>query len=118
MPRDLCTSVTCGDKSLELRVTDFDQSELRGDEKPLRHQEWHGCQFEDCEPKLAADHPYHPHSLPSALSPTLDHLAVPVDLSFGLQPVFEVVAGLAAARLIKFIGALFDLILIGMVFSR
>jgi hypothetical protein len=48
----------------------------------------------------------------------LDHLAVPVDLSFGLQPVFEVVAGLAAARLIKFIGALFDLILIGMVFSR
>jgi len=49
---------------------------------------------------------------------TLDHLAVPVDLSFGLQPVFEFMAGSAAARLIKFIGASCDLILIVMVFSR
>ena len=52
------------------------------------------------------------------LSPTLDHLTVPVDLLFGLQPVFEFMAGSASARLIKLIGASCDLILIVMVFSR
>jgi hypothetical protein len=45
-------------------------------------------------------------------------LAVPVHLAFGLQPVFKFMAGFGAARLIKFIGASRDLILIGMVFSR
>jgi hypothetical protein len=94
------------------------ESELRGNEKPLRYQEWHGRQLEDREPKLAAGDPCHRHSSPSALSPTLDHLAVPVHLAFGLQPVFKVMAGFGAARLVKFIGASRDLILIGMDFSR
>jgi hypothetical protein len=48
----------------------------------------------------------------------LDYLALPVDLSLGLQPVFKFMAGSATARLIKFIGASRDLILLGMVFSR
>jgi hypothetical protein len=44
-------------------------------------------------------------------------LAVPVDLSFGLEPVFEFMAGFSATRLIKLVGASCDLILIGIVFS-
>jgi hypothetical protein len=47
----------------------------------------------------------------------LDDLAVPVDLSFGLQPIFEFMAGFTAARLVKFIGAACYLILFGKLFS-
>ena len=48
----------------------------------------------------------------------MDNLAVLIDLAFGLQPVFKFVAGFSASRLIKFIRAPRELILIGMIFAQ
>ena len=48
----------------------------------------------------------------------MDNLAVLIDLAFGLQPVFKFVAGFSASRLIKFISAPRELILIGMIFAQ
>jgi hypothetical protein len=56
-----------------------------------------------------------PNLLASAAT---SELTVLVDFPFGLQPVFKFVATLSASRLIKFISARRDLILIGMVFAR
>ena len=41
-----------------------------------------------------------------------------IDFPFGLQPVFKFVAGFSASRLIKFISAPRELILIGMIFVQ
>jgi hypothetical protein len=48
----------------------------------------------------------------------MDNLAVLIDFPFGLQPVFKFVAGFSASRLIKFIRAPRELILIGMIFPQ
>jgi hypothetical protein len=47
----------------------------------------------------------------------VDDPAALVDFLFGVQPVFKLVAGFSASRLIKFISAPRDLVVIGIVFT-
>ena len=86
--------------------------------QPWQDEEWHDASLRIVSQNSLLVIHATPHSSPSNLSHTLDDLAVPVYLSFSLQPVFKVMAGFGAACLIKFIGASRDVILNGMLFSR
>ena len=117
-PCHLSASVTCGDERRELRFTDFDERELRGDKKPLSSTR-NGT---DATLRIVAQNSLliihaTPVRFQAIFHPLWTIWPCPLISRSAWNQSSSSWPGSPATRLIKLVGASCDLILIGIVFS-